>query len=283
MSEIVVRAATAALVRFNPVSRGYEVLLGQAPFDNFLKATSGVPPPPMRYPGEFRIPGGALDPGETASEAALREVEEELHVTHPQAKPRLFSVRRTAVVRGRRHLMYNYLIHSSENPWVQTITADHINTILSERKARFEGALESGTYWKLSNEEKMELAPEVVEARWWGARDACRVLASSRGEAAFGFPEPHATEMFARYGLDQGHVVEQWRAFSESRAPGETLFWNDYQYKEMSARNIPLRDPMYQTLRVMANIDQLPPPEALDLDEVCSHENILKRSNVEEW
>eukprot|EP01060_Flectonema_neradi_P014730 TRINITY_DN21366_c0_g1_i1.p1 TRINITY_DN21366_c0_g1~~TRINITY_DN21366_c0_g1_i1.p1 ORF type:complete len:285 (+),score=45.01 TRINITY_DN21366_c0_g1_i1:37-891(+) len=279
----VVKAATASLIRFNPLYGRYDVLLAQAPFDNFLKAEKGVPPPAMRYPGEFRIPGGVVEENETPSDTALREVAEELNISRPSTRTRLFSVRRTAEIKGRRHLMYNYIIHSSDNEWVKELSSEPINNWLGAKKTRFLDSVNKGEYWGLSLEQKMCLAPEVEEARWWDTHAACRILASSRGEAAFGFPEPHSSELFNEYGLQQDAIASQWKEFALSQTAGETLFWNDYQRDQMSHRGIHLRDPMYQTLRIISNINKLLPPEELQLDHECSHDKILERSNVDEW
>eukprot|EP01061_Rhynchopus_euleeides_P047507 TRINITY_DN9553_c0_g1_i15.p1 TRINITY_DN9553_c0_g1~~TRINITY_DN9553_c0_g1_i15.p1 ORF type:complete len:322 (+),score=105.95 TRINITY_DN9553_c0_g1_i15:107-967(+) len=284
LEEKVVKAATAALVRRGKGGGGaYEVLLGQAPFDNFLKAEQHSDTvPQMRYPGEFRIPGGCIEEGESPAEAALREVEEELGVSHGEAKARLFSVRRTAVVRGRRHLMYNFVVHCDENPWINDLCSEQINAWLAEKKQRFDTALSTNDYWGMTFEEKMDVSPEVVMAEWWDTGAACRVLASSRGESAYGFPEPHSTQLFEKHGLCPKEVVKSWRAFGERQERGgEHLFWNDYQHAQMAQRGIKGRDPMYQTLTVMSGLADLPLKPSLE--EVCSHEKVAERSNVDEW
>eukprot|EP00754_Rhynchopus_humris_P044773 Rhum_TRINITY_DN4386_c0_g1::Rhum_TRINITY_DN4386_c0_g1_i1::g.14125::m.14125 len=285
MEEVVVKAATAALLRISPATGRYEVLLGQAPFDNFLKAEKDVPPPNMRYPGEYRIPGGALDAGERPEEAALRELKEELGVSNPAARLRLFSVRRTAVVRGRRHLMYNYVLHPADNPWTAQVGEDGINEWLGGKRKVFDAAVASGAYWSMDREEREEIAPEVEEARWWDVAAACKVLASSREESAFGFPEPHSAQLYAKHGLCQKQVVQFWREYQRTSCNpvSSHLFWNDYQHREMAARSMRKRDPMYQTLTVLSNVDDLPAGDDLDLDAACSDEQVKLRSNVDEW
>ncbi|KAJ9455925.1 hypothetical protein DIPPA_22738 [Diplonema papillatum] len=292
MEEVIVKAATAALLRVSPTGGGLEVLLAQAPFDNYLRAERGEKPPLFRYPGEFRIPGGCVDEedGGDPLVTALRELKEELDLSHPEMKARLYSVRRTAVVKNRRYLMHNFVVHPSENPWVQDVSEADINAWLARKRQQFDELLVSGDYWDLTPEQKMEVAPEVAEAKWWPVDDACRVLACSRGESGFGFPEPHATELFAKYGLTQKVVTQGWRDFrqvvtggdvSKAAAEPEGLFWNQYQRDSMVDHRILARDPMYQTLAAVEGMLAL--QGDVDLDVVCSHEEVLKRSNVASW
>jgi ADP-ribose pyrophosphatase len=64
-------AADAMLVRFNPTSKRLEVLLIQ------------------RKTGEWALPGGMLNPGETGRDAALRELQEETSVAIPNLEPKI--------------------------------------------------------------------------------------------------------------------------------------------------------------------------------------------------
>ena len=51
---------------------GWEVLMGQSEVVNWLRS-SPAKKAIMRYPGEFKFPGGTVDNGETLAQTALRE------------------------------------------------------------------------------------------------------------------------------------------------------------------------------------------------------------------
>ena len=66
-------------------------------------------------------------------------------------------------------MVHNIVAVESENPWLQALDVDGINTQLRERRERFAKKLEDGTFWGLEMKEKEELAPEVRDCLYFRA------------------------------------------------------------------------------------------------------------------
>jgi len=85
----------------------------------------------MRYPGEYKFAGGAVDTNESLEAAARRELEEEFLCVVPQeAKLRLFDIKQTRPVQNTSYIMHNFLVLESENPWL----TDAFNEVNVKRK-----------------------------------------------------------------------------------------------------------------------------------------------------
>ncbi len=76
-----------------------------------------------RYAGEWKLPGGNVDKGETVESAARRELTEEFlkpaHLTLPDnAVLRPFTTKQTRPIRSLSNLMHNFVALEDENPWL---------------------------------------------------------------------------------------------------------------------------------------------------------------------
>lgn len=193
--------------------------MGQSEVQNWLKSTPSQPAV-MRYPGEMKFPGGTKDASDASMEAvARRELEEEFHTPVPaDAKLRLFSVKRTKPVRGISYMMHNYVALVDENPWLQSLDVSTINRILEQRRAKFGVAVNDETFWSLSPSEKEALSPEVRRVDWISARDGA------------------------------------WFALSSKASP--TIFINDFQKTEFERLGVKVRDPMFQTMFILLELDK---------------------------
>ena len=112
--------------------------------------------------GEFKYPGGTRDPTDSSLYAtAYRELAEEflLDIAIDDVRMHLFNLKTTKVIQNRSFFMHNFVAVESENPWLQALDVDGINTQLRERRERFAKKLEDGTFWGLEMKEKEELAP----------------------------------------------------------------------------------------------------------------------------
>lgn len=214
---------------------GWEVLLGQAECVNWLRSTgttreSGLKV--MRYPGEFRLAGGAVDAGESLHEAAQRELEEEFlrpaGLKLPvEAKLRPFGVKQTLPVASKSNLMWNFVALEEENPWLESLDVPGVNAELSRRRARFENSLRSGEYWQLSLAEREHAAPEVRELRWLSLCEAV------------------------------------WLSLSTMAGGGTGHFANDFQRDEFARLGISKRDPMFITGCALVEMEAFPSPRTL--------------------
>lgn len=203
----------------------WEVLMGQSEVQNWLKSTA-TETAVMRYPGEMKFPGGAKDETDPSMEAvARRELEEEFHTNIPSdAKLRLFSVKRTKPVRGVSFMMHNYVALADENPWLQNLNVNTVNAALSERRSRFQASVKEQSFWGLSRSQKEALSPEVQRVEWIPIRDAA------------------------------------WHAMT-SKAAG--IFVNDFQRTEFERLGVKARDPMFQTMVVLLELDGCPTKDDL--------------------
>mmetsp|Transcript_10004 Transcript_10004/g.13088 ORF Transcript_10004/g.13088 Transcript_10004/m.13088 type:complete len:353 (-) Transcript_10004:52-1110(-) len=152
---------------------GWEILVGQNEVINYLKSTPSKLVT-MRYPGEFKLAGGNVDKGETLEDCAKRELGEEfLHpfgldngISYDDIQLRLFSVKQTRPIRSRSNLMYNYIALEEENPFLANLDVEAINEQLKARRVSFREKVLSGEYWKMSQQEKELISPEVHKLEW---------------------------------------------------------------------------------------------------------------------
>lgn len=165
-------------------SSGFQVLVGQSHVVNYLKSNSldMAEVAFMRYPGEWLLPGGSLDPadGEDLLRTAIRELQEEFLLEVPRdAEVRPFSARQTRMIRGRSNMMVNMVAVRQEkkNDWLD-VDLGPINAELRSRQEKVEGLMESGEWRKMSREERQALSPEMVCLEWRNIEDL--VLAMQR-------------------------------------------------------------------------------------------------------
>lgn len=119
----------------------------------------------------FRVTAG--NPVLTTTTVAMREIEEEFDVTVPSnAHLRLISIRQTLPVRNVSHVMFNYIAVASENPWLEAYAVDAANARLEHRRQRHTALVSTGVFWKMTAEEREQVAPEVHEIRWLSMKQA---------------------------------------------------------------------------------------------------------------
>lgn len=146
--------------------RGWELLLGQGEVRNHLRS-SACSVGRMRYPGEFKFAGGAVDGGESLLGCAVRELEEEFLTPVPSdARLRLLSVKQTRPVGGRSYVMHNFVCLEEENEWLRELDVGDVNRRLGERRGAFDELLERGEFWDMGKEEKAAVSPEVRKVEW---------------------------------------------------------------------------------------------------------------------
>jgi 8-oxo-dGTP pyrophosphatase MutT (NUDIX family) len=203
-------AMQGGTMRFNSP---WEVLMGQGECRNYFKADDAESVSVMRYPGEYKFPGGSKDEEDpTLQDTAVREFEEEfLTEVPPSATLSLFNVKQTKAVQGTSHVMFNYLALQDDNAWLADVSVDRINADLAERRERFAVSLASGEFFGLSTEEKSVLSPEVHSVVWLSLAEAV------------------------------------WFSIT-SKASTPTLYINDFQRREFEELGISRRDPMYVPL-----------------------------------
>ena len=73
--------------------------------------------------------------------------------------------------------MFNFLCAADRNPWLQQLDLQAVNARLSARREKFERLLESGEFWQLGKEERMEVSPEVRRVEWLDLATAVEVRA----------------------------------------------------------------------------------------------------------
>ena len=190
-------------------SNGWELLLGQSECQNYLRSTP-TSTSIMRYPGEYKFAGGAVDTNESLEAAARRELEEEFLCVVPQeAKLRLFDIKQTRPVQNTSYIMHNFLILESENPWL-TDAFNEVNVKLEEKRNTFNRSKEQGEFWKMNKAEKEKYSPEVHQISW----------------------------------LDMKTAVKH----SFLSMNYETQYVNDFQQSEFERLNIQHRDPLFITM-----------------------------------
>jgi len=228
---------------------GWEVLLGQSEVVNWLKSSRDKLVI-MRYPGEFKVAGGNVDPGETIEAAAKRELVEEFLRRAETQIPldsiilRPFSVKQTRPIRSRSNLMYNFVAIADENPWLNSLDLDEVNSALRERREEFLAFLKlpDSPYWNYSRHEKEACSPEVLQLQW--------------------VPLPKAME----YCLTS--VMEN-------------EFVNSWQRKEFKRFNRVHRDPMMMTAAALVELEMFPTVPLLL--RYCMSTNFEELAEEEQW
>ncbi|KAF1326697.1 3-mercaptopyruvate sulfurtransferase, partial [Globisporangium splendens] len=214
----------------SPSSSSWEVLLGQSEVKNWLRSTDKLTRI-MRYPGEWKFPGGVVDDCDTSLEAtALRELQEEfagIPVTQQNARMYFFLEKLTRPIQRKRHRMFNFVAFEDENmTWMSDDAIAVVNATLAEKRATFEASyLADGSFWRMSDDEKMRVSPEIHRVQW--------------------FPIATAMEMM------QDTLVDPYTPL------------DDWQKQEFDRYGVAKRDPMYITLRVLQEISEIQPSDAL--------------------
>ncbi|TYZ69105.1 hypothetical protein PybrP1_009913 [[Pythium] brassicae (nom. inval.)] len=238
MQEVtVVNAATLVCLRVRPCGAaaggelGWEVLLGQGEVKNWLRSSPKLTRL-MRYPGEWKFPGGAVDAGDASLEsAALRELQEEflgLPAAASSARMHFLGEKITKAIRGRRHRMFNFVAFEDENlSWMGDDALRAVNATLAAKREAFEHThLASGAFWRMASDaEKERVSPEIHRVQW--------------------FPIDAAMEMMRGALLAPRTPVDDW------------------QRSEFERYGVAKRDPMYITYRVLLDVAEVTPPSAL--------------------
>jgi len=168
------------------INQSWDVLMGQRPVVNFPKSSKDKVKI-MNYPGEFVLPGGRKDEGETLKECALREFEEEVIGgsldDRKSVNLKHFFTFTTKVVRKRRHKIHSFVALETENPWVGKIDVKKLNE-RSERCLETERRLlENGSYWDLSYDERQAVGCELRRLSWIPLEDAILMTMASIPES----------------------------------------------------------------------------------------------------
>eukprot|EP01001_Neometanema_parovale_P009972 NODE_6207_length_869_cov_96.658177_g5975_i0.p1 GENE.NODE_6207_length_869_cov_96.658177_g5975_i0~~NODE_6207_length_869_cov_96.658177_g5975_i0.p1 ORF type:complete len:220 (-),score=20.85 NODE_6207_length_869_cov_96.658177_g5975_i0:154-813(-) len=178
-----VNAATLVCLRHRSTPSGlrWEVLMGQSEVVNWLRSSADRLAF-MRYGGEFKFAGGTCDVGESLQETACRELREEFGLSVPTEKVVLhpFNIKQTKEVKGQRYRMHNFVVLSSENPWLETLDVDAVNQDLAAKRADFQKLCASGEYWRLpSDSQRAKVAPEVFRVDWLDISSASETARTS--------------------------------------------------------------------------------------------------------
>jgi len=198
-------------------TNGWELLMGQSEVQNHLRSTPDQVKL-MRYGGEYKFAGGAVDPGESLEVAARRELEEEFLCEVPaDAKLRLFDVKQTRPVRNTSYIMHNFVCLESENEWLRKLNVEQVNLSLQKRRDEFAGLKSSGAYWLMEKNEKELVSPEVYNVEWLDMKTAI-------------------THAFQSMNTDITYV-------------------NTFQKDEFQRLRVEHRDPLYITMTVMTALD----------------------------
>eukprot|EP00729_Bicosta_minor_P000472 gene472-34331_t len=192
----------------------WELCMAQNEVVNWMRSTDkgcdGGGIRTMRYPCEYKFPGGNMEEGESAEVTALRELSEELLVPcgialPPQDQVQLIplAVKQTRPIRGRSNLIFNFVLLADENPWLGPLLEDTatINGHLASRRRVFQKVLDSKQFWTMSTAEKESVAPEVREVKWLPLATAFGHMISSMCPAPLIYVNMWQQEMFALHGL----------------------------------------------------------------------------------
>ena len=73
-----------------------------------------------------------------------------------------FNVKFTRAIQNKSFTMFNFLAAADKNGWLAELDLDAVNATLAAKRVEFEALLESGKFWELHKEERMEVSPEVL-------------------------------------------------------------------------------------------------------------------------
>ncbi|KAJ0392753.1 hypothetical protein P43SY_009652 [Pythium insidiosum] len=122
--------------------------------------------------------------------------------------------------------MFNFVAFEDENrDWLNDEVVQVVNESLAMKREEFEQHIESGRYWKMNEEEKMAVSPEIRRVQW--------------------FP------------IDQ--VIEMMNAsISDPHRP-----LDDWQSHQFRLHNVSQRDPMYISMLILQGIRAFETRDAL--------------------
>lgn len=190
MAELV-QAATVICLRES--GGELQVLLGQNMVKNWLRSTEESTVI-MRYPGEWKFPGGGRDHDEKLVDTARRELEEEFLVVPRVFIAREFNVVVTRPIQGRSYEMHNFVAHAKDNPWLATFDISAVNAQLQAREL----AVTSSDWWDKSEADRLMNSPEVHEVAWIGVHEAVKMM----GEDAHKCVNDWQRKEFELYGIE---------------------------------------------------------------------------------
>ncbi|GLE11072.1 hypothetical protein PINS_up023380 [Pythium insidiosum] len=175
----------------------------------------------MRYPGEWKFPGGVVDEEDkTLKDTAIRELEEEfLGVSVPQESAQIdfFGAKLTRPIQRRRHRMFNFVAFEDDNlTWLNDDVVRIVNESLAMKREEFDRYVESGRYWQMSEQEKMAVSPEIRRVAW--------------------FPIDQVIEMMSASISDPHRPLDDW------------------QGRQFRLHNVSQRDPMYISMVILQGI-----------------------------
>lgn len=211
-------------------SSSWEVLLGQSEVKNWLRSSEKLTRM-MRYPGEWKFPGGVVDACDASLEAtALRELQEEflgIPATQANARMYFFLEKLTRPIQSKRHRMFNFIAFEDENAaWMSDDAIAQVNVTLATKRAAFqEEYLADGSFWRMSDDDKMRVSPEIHRVQWFPIGAAIQMMKDT-------LVAPHTP-------------VDDW------------------QKQEFDRYGVSKRDPMYITFRVLQEIAEIQPRDAL--------------------
>ena len=160
---------------------------------------------------------------ESLEMTAIRELQEEfLGISCPinqiQSKMKLFNTKITLPIQGRQYCMHNYVIFDENNLWNDS-QIEIINFNLQKRKENFLKLLEDESYWNLTNQQKEEISPEIYQVKWMDINEAIEIMNSAQ--------------------LNTLQYVNEW------------------QKEEFEKYSITSRDPMYQSMITLSELNEL--------------------------
>jgi len=177
----------------------------------------------MRYPGEYKFPGGCVEEDETLEQAALRELTEEfigIQANERNSKLHFFNSKTTLPVKEKVYIMNNFIAFADENEWLRDDDlVSSVNDNLCRKRRQFEDSVNDDSFWLMSFDDKCKLSPEVNSIDWIPLDKAIDILDGSQVDPI--------------------------------------CYVNDFQMLEFKALDIQSRDPMYQTKMTLLDIARL--------------------------